>query len=84
MRKLLAVLACIPLTLTGSFLELDPATAAPTKAQQAQEQRAKAASYRRYMQLGYAANKQRDYQTALTSFQAALKVRPGDPYATKA
>jgi hypothetical protein len=84
MRKLLAVLACIPLTLTGSFLELTPATAAPTKAQQAQEQRAKDASYRRYMRLGYAANKQRDYQTAQSSFQAALKARPGDPYATKA
>jgi tetratricopeptide (TPR) repeat protein len=86
MKRFLAALACIPLTLTGSILELTPATAAPTAAtQQAQQQqRAKAASYRRYMQLGYAANKQRDYQTAQSSFQAALQIRPGDPYATKA
>ncbi|MBD2124482.1 hypothetical protein [Trichocoleus sp. FACHB-262] len=91
MKRFLAALACIPLTLTSSVFELTPAIAAPTAAaqqaqqqQRAKEQRAKAASYRRYMRLGYAANKQRDYQTAQSSFQAALRIRPGDPYATKA
>jgi hypothetical protein len=85
MKRFLAALACIPLALTGSVFELAPAAAAPTaKTQQAEQQRAKAASYRRYMQLGYAANKQRDYQTAQSSFQSALQIRPGDPYATKA
>jgi len=85
MKRFLAALACIPLALTGSIFELAPATAAPTATtQQAAQQRAKAASYRRYMQLGYAANKQRDYQTAQSSFQSALQIRPGDPYATKA
>lgn len=86
MKRFLATLACISLSLTGSIVEFAPATAAPTTKtqQQAQQQRAKAASYLRYMRLGYAANKQRDYQTAQSSFQAALKIRPDDPYATKA
>ncbi len=37
-----------------------------------------------YMNAGYAATQQRDYQTALTNFQRALQLRPGNPYATRA
>ena len=40
--------------------------------------------FRRYMLTGYAATKQRDYQTALVNFRKALNERPGNPYATKA
>jgi TolA-binding protein len=41
-------------------------------------------SFTQYMNAGYAATQQRDYQTALTNFQRALQVRPGNPYATRA
>jgi hypothetical protein len=36
------------------------------------------------MNAGYAATQQRDYQTALTYFQSALQLRPGNVYATRA
>lgn len=41
-------------------------------------------SYDKYMQLGYAANARRDYKNALINFRKALKLRPGDKYATRA
>jgi tetratricopeptide (TPR) repeat protein len=41
-------------------------------------------AYDRYMQLGYAATQQRNYQTARNYFQQALQVKPGDFYATAA
>lgn len=40
--------------------------------------------YDRYMQAGYAATSQKDYQTALINFRKALGERPGDRYATQA
>lgn len=41
-------------------------------------------SYDNYMQLGYAANAKRDYKNALINFRKALKLRPGDKYASRA
>ena len=41
-------------------------------------------SYTQYMNAGYAATQQRDYQTALINFRRALNARPGDAYATQA
>lgn len=41
-------------------------------------------SYDKYMQIGYAANARRDYKNALLNFRKALKLRPGDKYATRA
>ena len=41
-------------------------------------------SYDKYMQLGYAANARRNYKNALINFRKALKLRPGDKYATRA
>lgn len=85
MKQLFAAFALVPLLLTVQVAEQLPTIAAPvSRTEQARQQREKATAYRRYMQLGYAANKQRDYETALVNFQAALKLRPGDPYATKA
>lgn len=43
-----------------------------------------AASYNRYMRLGYAATARRDYRTALVNFRRALSIRPGNRYATNA
>ena len=40
--------------------------------------------YDRYMEMGYDATEQEDYQTALSNFQRALQERPGDYYATQA
>ncbi len=40
--------------------------------------------YNRYMRLGYDANQRHHFQEALTHFQEALKVKPGDEYATQA
>jgi TolA-binding protein len=40
--------------------------------------------YDRYMQTGYEAVKQKNYQTALTYFKRALDERPNDSYATDA
>jgi tetratricopeptide (TPR) repeat protein len=40
--------------------------------------------YDRYMRLGYDATQRRDYDAALTFFQQALDLRPGDYYATEA
>lgn len=40
--------------------------------------------YDRYMQAGYAATNQRDYETALLYFQRALDERPNDTYAQEA
>ncbi len=37
-------------------------------------------AYDRYMQLGYDATGQRNYQTALKYFRQALEEKPGDPY----
>ena len=85
MNRVFAAIAIVPLLFTMQIVDQLPTTAAPvSKTEQARQQREKATAYRRYMQLGYAANKQRDYATALSSFQAALKIRPGDPYATRA
>lgn len=85
MKRLFAALIFAPLLLTVQVAEQWPTMAAPaSRTEQVRQQREKATAYRRYMQLGYAANKQRDYATALTNFQAALKIRPGDQYATKA
>jgi len=41
-------------------------------------------SYDEYMQIGYAANATRDYKNALINFRKALKLRPGDKYASRA
>lgn len=41
-------------------------------------------SYDKYMQIGYAANARRDYKNALINFRKALKLRPGDKYASRA
>ncbi len=41
-------------------------------------------AYDRYMEVGYDATEQEDYQTALINFQRALEERPGDYYATQA
>ena len=41
-------------------------------------------TYTQWMNIGYAATEQRDYQTALINFRRALAMRPGDPYATAA
>lgn len=40
--------------------------------------------YNRYMRLGYDANQRHHFQDALNYFQQALKVKPGDEYATQA
>jgi hypothetical protein len=40
--------------------------------------------FKQSMQLGYAAYKQGEYQTALINFNRALQERPGDAYAVKA
>ncbi len=40
--------------------------------------------YTQAMLLGYAAEEQGDYQTALINFRRALAERPGDPYALRA
>jgi hypothetical protein len=41
-------------------------------------------AYSRYMRIGYAASRGRDYQTALINFRRALSERPGDRYASEA
>ncbi len=41
-------------------------------------------AYDRHMRLGYDATEREDYQSALNHFQAALKQRPEDEYATQA
>lgn len=41
-------------------------------------------NYDRYMQMGYDATEEGDYQTALINFKKALTERPGDYYATQA
>ena len=41
-------------------------------------------AYDRYMESGYQADQQKDYQKALESFQKALKERPNDSYAQDA
>lgn len=41
-------------------------------------------AYDRYMEIGYDATEQGDYQTALINFERALEERPGDFYATQA
>jgi hypothetical protein len=40
--------------------------------------------YYQYMKRGYSQTAQKDYMSALTSFEIALEERPGDSYATKA
>lgn len=40
--------------------------------------------YNRYMRLGYDANQRQHFQDALNYFQQALKIKPGDEYATQA
>jgi hypothetical protein len=40
--------------------------------------------YYEYMKRGYSQTAQKDYMSALTSFEIALEERPGDAYATKA
>lgn len=55
-----------------------PAIAAPVKIAQFRF------DYDKYMQIGYAANARRDYKTALINFRKALKLRPGDKYASRA
>ncbi len=42
------------------------------------------ATYERLMRLGYDATQRRHFSQALAHFQAALRVKPGDPYATQA
>ena len=42
------------------------------------------ASYERLMRLGYDATQRHHFSQALGHFQAALRVKPGDPYATQA
>lgn len=42
------------------------------------------ASYERLMRLGYDATQRHHFRDALGHFQAALRVKPGDPYATQA
>ncbi|HAG83418.1 MAG TPA: hypothetical protein DCL61_20295, partial [Cyanobacteria bacterium UBA12227] len=41
-------------------------------------------AFTQYMNVGYAATDQRDYQTALINFRRALNERPGNPYAVRA
>ena len=55
-----------------------PAAAAPTRAPQIPP------LFDRYMQAGYRATNQRDYDTALLYFRRALDERPNDPYARQA
>jgi tetratricopeptide (TPR) repeat protein len=43
-----------------------------------------AATYERMMRLAYDANERQQFDDALSYFEAALKARPGDPYATQA
>ena len=45
---------------------------------------AQATTYNTYMRLGYSATAKRDYRNALVNFRRALRVRPGDAYATAA
>ena len=40
--------------------------------------------FTQYMNAGYAATQQRDYQNALNYFERARQLRPGNPYATRA
>lgn len=41
-------------------------------------------AFQRYMQIGYTASTQGDYQTALINFRRALAEQPGNSYASKA
>ena len=41
-------------------------------------------AYNTYMRRGYSATAKRDYRNALVNFRRALRVRPGDSYATAA
>ncbi len=41
-------------------------------------------AYDRYMRIGYAETRQRDYQSALVNFERALKERPNDYWASQA
>ena len=45
---------------------------------------AQGTTYNTYMRLGYSATAKRDYRNALVNFRRALRVRPGDSYATAA
>jgi tetratricopeptide (TPR) repeat protein len=90
MKKLLTVILCVPLitiwatpSQTESTLAAQPRNSQQAQ-QQAQQKQERARNYNRYMRLGYAANKQKDYQAALENFRQALQNRPNDPYARKA
>jgi hypothetical protein len=53
---------------------------APSQAQPAQPTES---VYSRYMRIGYAASKNRNYQTALINFKRALEEKSGDASATQ-
>lgn len=66
----------------ASFAPVAPVFATPQAPQSIAQ--ATRSQYNKYMRQGYSATAKRDYRTALVNFRRALKVRPGDAYATTA
>lgn len=58
--------------------------AAPQSSPSSSQQPPQSSEFDRYMNAGYAATQERDYDTALLYFQRALDERPDNPYAQQA
>lgn len=64
--------------------QMEKAPAVRATAANSQPQTTARSDYERYMNLGYQATENRNYQTALINFRRALAERPNNPYALQA